>query len=138
MIKMWEKIKPYYGCQIRVDRGLYQHHGIYASDDEVYQFASPQGTEISPETAVVHRTTLDNFLKGGELEVRVYTDEEKKKLRSPDEIIDYAKAHIGEKGYNLFSNNCEHFSNRCAFGVSESNQIEGLTNLLGRLFGGNL
>ena len=135
---MWEKIKPYYGCQIRVDRGLYHHHGIYASDDEVYQFASPQGAEISPETAVVHRTTLANFLKGGELEVRTYTDEEKKKLRKPDEIIEYAKAHIGEKGYNLITNNCEHFSNRCAFGVSESNQIEGLQNLLAGLFGGRL
>ena len=127
---MWEKIKPYYGCQIRVDRGLYHHHGIYASDDEVYQFASPQGAEISPETAVVHRTTLANFLKGGELEVRTYTDEEKLKLRKPDEIIEYAKAHIGEKGYNLITNNCEHFSNYCAFNEKRSNQVEDVLSLL--------
>ena len=132
---MWEKIKPEPGDQISVERGFYSHHGIYIGNDEVIHFASPTGSEISPETAVVHKTTLENFLKGGELLVRVYTDEEKKKLRSKDEIIDYAIAHIGEKGYNIISNNCEHFSNRCAFGSSQSDQIDGLKNLLGALFG---
>lgn len=133
---MWEKINPSYGSQIRVNRGLYYHHGIYANDDLVYQFASPEGSEISSETAVVGTTTLAKFLKGGELEVRVYTEEEKKRLKKPEDIIAYAEAHIGERGYNIISNNCEHFSNRCAFGVSESDQINELQNLLGRLFGG--
>ena len=133
---MWEKIKPTYGCQIRVDRGLYKHHGIYVSDDEVIHFASPNGSEISPQTAVVHKTTLENFLKGGELEVRTYTDEEKKQVRTPEEIVDYANAHLGEKGYNIVSNNCEHFSNRCAFGKSESEQVNNFENFLFSIFGG--
>ncbi len=133
---MWKKINPSFGSQIRVNRGYYYHHGIYESDDVIYQFASPEGSEVSPETAVVGTTTLAKFLKGGELEVRIYTEEEKQKLKKPKEIIEYAKAHIGERGYNLITNNCEHFSNRCAFGVSQSDQINDLTNLLGRLFGG--
>ncbi len=131
---MWTVKKPEYGNQIRVNRGLYYHHGIYESDDIVYQFASKDG-ELNPETAEVCTTSLSDFLKGGVLEVREYTDEEKKTLRSPDEIIKYAKEHLGEMGYNLISNNCEHFSNRCAFGISESNQVDDFFNTLRRIFG---
>ena len=130
---MWVNKKPEYGDQIRVNRGFYYHHGIYESDDAVYHFASPMGSEISPETAVVHKTTLENFLKGSPVEVREYTNEELLNKRKPEEIIDYAKAHIGERGYNLVSNNCEHFSNRCAFGKSDSDQVK---NVLNFLFGG--
>ena len=131
---MWTVKKPEYGNQIRVNRGLYYHHGIYESDDIVYQFASKDG-ELNPETAEVCTASLSDFLKGGVLEVREYTDDEKKTLRSPDEIIKYAKEHLGEKGYNLISNNCEHFSNRCAFGISESNQVDDFFNTLRRICG---
>ena len=131
---MWCFKKPEYGNQIRVNRGLYYHHGIYESDDCVYQFASPEGSEISPETAVVCTTTLKKFLNGGDLEVREYTEEELKELKPKDEIIKYAKEHLGEMGYNLISNNCEHFSNRCAFGKSESEQVNNIFSLLGGLF----
>ena len=121
---MWELKNPVYGDQIRVCRGLYYHHGIYASNDSVYQFAAPIGSEISPENARVICTTLGEFLKGGNIEVRVYTEEELKQKRTPEEIIQYAKEHLGEGGYDLVSNNCEHFSNRCAFGVSNSSQVD--------------
>ena len=130
---MWVNKKPEYGDQIRVNRGFYYHHGIYEVDDSVYHFASPMGSEISPDTAVVHKTTLENFLKGSPVEVREYTNEELLNKRKPKEIIDYAKAHLGEKGYNIVSNNCEHFSNRCAFGKSDSDQVK---NVLNFLFGG--
>lgn len=130
---MWVNKKPEYGDQIRVNRGFYYHHGIYESDDAIYHFASPIGSEISPETAVVHKTTLENFSKGSPVEVREYNDEELLNKRKPNEIIEYAKAHIGERGYNIVSNNCEHFSNRCAFGKSDSDQVK---NVLNFLFGG--
>ncbi len=132
---MWEKKKPICGDQIRVNRGFYYHHGIYIDDDNVIHFASPTGSEISPETAVVHKTTLRGFLKDGEVEVRCYTDEELKRRRPVSDIINYAILHQGEKGYNLVYNNCEHFSNRCAFGVSESDQVNNVFSSLGALFG---
>ena len=51
---MWSNTKkPEIGSQIRVNRGLYYHHGIYESDDVIYQFASPVGSEVSPETAII-------------------------------------------------------------------------------------
>lgn len=131
---MWVNKKPSYSDQIRVNRGLYYHYGIYESDDVVYQFASPKGSEVSEETATINTISLNDFLKGGNLEVREYTKEELKLKKSPDEIIAYAKAHLGEMGYNLINNNCEHFANRATFGKSESSQVNDVLSFLGGLF----
>ncbi len=131
---MWSNRKPNYSDQIRVNRGLYYHYGIYESDEVVYQFASPKGAEISPETATINTISLEEFLKGGELEVRDYTLEELKERKKPEEIIEYAKNHLGEMGYDLINNNCEHFANRATFGKSESSQVNNIFSLLGGLF----
>ena len=121
---MWVKKKPEFGDQIRVNRGLYYHHGIYRDDNCVYQFAVPGGKDIDPENARVCICTLEAFLKGGELEVREYSEEEKKTKRNPLEVIEYAQDHLGEAGYNLLTNNCEHFSNRCVFKEEKTTQVD--------------
>ena len=125
---MWSNRRPNYSDQIRVNRGLYYHYGIYESDDVVYQFASPEGAEISPETATINTISLEGFLKGGVLEVRDYTSEEEKIKKSPDEIIEYAKNHLGEMGYDLINNNCEHFAVWCQTNISDSSQVKKLEN----------
>lgn len=132
---MWVNKKPEMGDHIRVNRGFYYHHGIYKDDNCIYQFAAPQGSEISPENAIICTTTLELFLKGGELEVMEYNSEELKDKRKPKEIIACAKKLVGNKfgGYNIVTNNCEHFANYCVFGVKRSEQVE---NVLSALFGG--
>ena len=52
-----------------------------------------------------------------------------------DDFIKYAKSKVGTglNTYNLVTNNCEHFSNMCAFGKSSSSQVEDVIKLL---FGG--
>lgn len=132
---MWIKKKPSYGDQIRVNRGLYFHHGIYVSDDEVIQYASPKGSEISAATALIISTSLSQFLNGGEVEVREYNREELDRVRSKEEIVEFAKSKLGTGlgEYNLINNNCEHFSNYCAFGIKESNQVEDIFKMI---FGG--
>jgi hypothetical protein len=132
---MWKTKKPVLGDHIRVSRGLYYHHGIYADDYCVFHFASPSDNEMNPETARVLYTTLDGFLKGGTLEVREYTFEESNKKRNPKEVIDAAIKSIGEGGYNVISNNCEHFANRCIFGEAKSEQVDNVKELLRRMFG---
>ena len=37
-------------------------------------------------------------------------------------------------GYDLLNNNCDHFSNLCAFGKKKSDQVDDILNLLGGLF----
>ena len=128
--------KPSLGDQIKVNRGIYDHHGIYIGDDKVIQFGSTT-SELDPSKAMVIETSLDDFLKGGELLVATYTEEELKKRRNPNEIVEYAKAHLGDKGYDLINNNCEHFSNECAFGEHKSFQVDNVLGLFAKLFGGN-
>ncbi len=132
---MWTIKNPIIGDHIRVNRGLYYHHGIYVSDDCVIHFAPPNSTgTIDPANAMVVNTNLEAFLNGGLLEVRVFNEQELKFKREPQDIINYAFSRIGEKGYNLISNNCEHFANECLFGVKKSNQVD---SILSFLFGGN-
>lgn len=131
---MWETKKPQFGDQIKVNRGFYSHHGIYAADDCVIHFAPPGNTGVlDPSKARIIKTSLDEFLNGGQLEVRVYTEEEKKNKRNPIDIVNYAFTCLGQGGYDIVSNNCEHFSNLCAFGTKKSGQVESVLNLL---FGG--
>lgn len=122
---------PVFGDQIRVNRGMYFHHGIYASDDCVIHFAPPLNAQsINPEAARIITTSLEQFLGEGVLEVRIYNEQELKEKRTPSEIVNYALAHLGEGGYDLVKNNCEHFSNDCAFGRKVSAQVDSIFSLL--------
>lgn len=125
--EIWVQKMPQKGDHIRVQRmnGLYAHHGIYVSDEEVIHFTRKDDDSIldwsKPE---VIQTDLSYFLKGGILEVKEYTDEEFADLYSPEQIVTYARACLGDKGYNLIFNNCEHFANVCTLGRFRSHQVE--------------
>lgn len=125
--EIWVQKTPQKGDHIRVQRmnGLYAHHGIYVSDEEVIHFTGKDDDSIldwsKPE---VIQTDLAYFLKGGILEVKEYTDEEFADLYSPEQIVIYARACLGDKGYNLIFNNCEHFANVCTLGRFRSHQVE--------------
>ena len=54
----------------------------------------------------------------------VYTRAERIHLYTPEETIRRAKERIGENGYNLIANNCEHFALWCKTGVSMSFQVQ--------------
>ena len=130
--EIWVKKRPAMGDHIRVNRGLYCHHGIYVSDDEVIHFTGNEDDSIldwsKPE---VISSDLDYFLKGDTLEVKEYTDDELEDLYPVDHIVQYARACLGDKGYNLVFNNCEHFANTCTLGRFRSRQVE---NVFGALF----
>ena len=57
-----------------------------------------------------------------------YSDE-----RTPQDVVNYAFSRVGEGGYNIISNNCEHFANDCLFGKKKSNQVD---SILSFVFGG--
>ena len=120
----WERKRPEFGDQIRVNRGFYYHHGIYVDDNNVIQFGSING-ELDPSKARVIVTTLQDFLKNATfLEVREFNEEEVAKKRSPSDVVNYAFMQLGRGGYNLISNNCEHFANECLFGTKKSEQVD--------------
>ncbi|MDR2822663.1 MAG: lecithin retinol acyltransferase family protein [Acholeplasmatales bacterium] len=128
-----DDILPVYGDQIRVSRGLYYHHGIYVDDANIIQFGS-LSRELNPEDALVLISDLKTFLRNGVLEVRVFTEEELKTKKNSDEVVKYALSKLGEKGYNIITNNCEHFCNECIFGVKQSEQVDSVLSILDLLF----
>jgi NC domain. len=123
--EIWIKRKANKGDHIKVDRGLYTHHGVYISNDEVIHFTgSEEDSVLDWSKPEVIQTDLSYFLKDGELEVKEYTDDELQDLYPVDHIIAYARACLGDKGYNLVFNNCEHFANVCTLGRFRSRQVE--------------
>ena len=62
--------------------------------------------------------------------IRKKTNEEKYHLYSPEETVARARSKIGEKSYNLFTHNCEHFALWCKTGIDESHQINHWKDIL--------
>lgn len=127
--EVWEYKKPEKGDHIRVSRGLYTHHGVFITKDEVIHFTGEENDNVLDWSKnEVIQSPLERFLLGGQLEVKVYTNEELEDLYPVQEIIQYARHCVGDRGYNLVLNNCEHFANTCTLGRFRSRQVE---NVLG-------
>ena len=137
-----------FGDVIGVDRGLYQHFGVYVSNDCVIEYAAPSGDFGG--TAQVQAVSLQKFLQGQTnyficifpaqppeisakgadesfvqlaLLLRRTIKGERYHLYTPEETVQRARSRLGETAYNLALNNCEHFAVWCKTGVSESAQV---------------
>lgn len=137
LAEIWTCIMPKCGDHIRVNRGIYYHHGIYVARNEVIHFTGTDDDSVMDwDKAAVIKTDLNYFLKAGQVEVKEYNDEEIGDLYPVDGIVQYARACLGDEGYNLVFNNCEHFANACTLGRYRSRQVEKI--LGGKLFMGIL
>ena len=127
----WLFKHPVKGDHIKVDRGGYTHHGVYISDDEVIHFTGTEDDSILDWSKnEVIKTDLNYFLRGGNVQVKEYTEDELNDLYPMDHIAAYARACLGDRGYNLIFNNCEHFANICTLGRFRSKQVEEVFNLI--------
>ena len=104
----------------------YSHHGIDLGDGGVIHFESDpwrklSGTVATSRSAVIREVSLDVFSGGRPLYVRQYDI-----CDDAETVIQRAKIRIGEVGYDVFGNNCEHFAVWCKTGKHESTQVESL------------
>lgn len=122
----WEFIEPKKGDIIRVKFSSFYHYGIFLDDDNIVQFGlSPVLRSIADSKNVkVCVSDMNTFLNGEFLEVGVLDKKELKNRRSADEIEKTALSRIGEGGYNILYNNCEHFAYECVFGQKYCSQTE--------------
>ena len=93
----WEPTACQAGDMVRIRLGSVYHYGIFVSEDEVIQFGLPPTAENRAE---------------------------QRRRIPPSETVARARARLGEGGYNLIHNNCEHFVNECVFGESRCTQEE--------------
>lgn len=120
----WSEREPRFGDIIRVKVKFYHHYGIFVDPERVVQFGLPDNTGLDPETIEVIVTDIYTFLNGGDLETAVLDRKEERARKSPDETVQYALSRVGERGYNILHNNCEHFVNECVFGTAKSDFLE--------------
>lgn len=95
------------------------HYGVVVGEDEVVHF------NLSDDNGIcIIKSNFERFINGGSSLKRCSISELNKKYTG-EEVATRAEAHIGTDfgGYNLISNNCEHFANWCACGERFSNQI---------------
>jgi hypothetical protein len=109
------------GSHIRVRRlAGYWHHGIYVGEGMVVHF---NGEVLSTEAACIQHATMDAFADGGAVEVVSYGRGRKGRKFSGVKIAERAANKVGESGYHLFNNNCEHFATWCVTGKAYCDQI---------------
>ncbi len=154
---MFIKMQVKAGDVIKVNRGLYSHFGVYAGNNQVIHYTGATGPEDF--NGIVRETSLEEFLNGAEkfdicnfpehpsfnlvtknsstvfkiwqtiknLQIANY------KLYSPEETVRRARSKLGEGGYNLALNNCEHFAAWCKTGVRSSKQVNAILDFIALL-----
>jgi len=106
----------------RIVKGLpYNHCGIYEGDGKVIHFAPLEGMEISQKNGIIHRTTIEKFKDNCPLFIMKFPQ---KKCFPPDVVVKRARSRLGEKGYDLKWNNCDHFATWCKTGKHKSIQVD--------------
>ena len=115
------------GAQLFISRPGYRHFGIYVGDGRIIHYAG----RVRYAQGMIEEVSLDEFAEGRAIRIG----------RLPagpfdgDEIVRRARSRLGERRYDLFRNNCEHFCNWCQLGESRSDQVEWLA-WPARLLGG--
>lgn len=126
-MKWWpEECEP--GDMVRVKVGTFWHYGVFVSEDEVIQFGLPPVGfgELREEDTHVLATDAETFAHGGIIEHAVFDRKERRDRLAPDRTVALARARLGEGGYDVLHNNCEHFAFECVFGEHRSEQIDAL------------
>jgi len=96
--------------------GLYQHHGISCGDGTVIHH--PGGLH-NKSNSDISRTSIANFANGRDVFIFPHFTGD-----PPEFVVKRAESKLGEAGYNLFNNNCEHFAVWCKTGIKECHQIK--------------
>lgn len=114
-------------CNEQVD-----HYGVYVSDTEVIQFGKNPSLRIGATEAdvCVLSTDINEFRNGTYPEFADMSFSEKMKRLNPEKTVKLARERLGEGGYNIIHNNCEHFAYECVFGKKYSSQEEKVRALI--------
>ena len=147
--------EPQNGDVIRVNRGLYSHYGIYIADsNHVIHYTGANGP--NDFNGIVRETTLAEFLNGAEsftvckfpehpqnfpakrnagglakiLQLIRIIKMANYHLYSGEETVRRARSRLGEGGYNLALNNCEHFAVWCKTGIKDSSQVDHILDII--------
>lgn len=121
----------------------YEHFGVYIGNDKVIHFASKKegmpksvnkislASFVSEQTGTFFLIDFDKYFEEAPIyEMIPVLAVIAKNMRmsnykdiSAKETVRRAKSRLGETGYSLLFNNCEHFAMWCKTGSAECNQL---------------
>lgn len=136
-----------YGDVICVNRGIYDHYGVYSGYGNVIHYT--KGNSLFD--GVIRETSMAQFLEGStNLHVCNYDNlgrqigngayepksiigglwmlgeiffGKQATVYSPEDTVARARSCIGLHSYDLLTHNCEHFAAWCKTGVARSEQV---------------
>lgn len=103
------------GHHIKVNRGLYHHHGIYMGGGWVAELAKPA------EGGVTRMVSLATFTRGAGLQIVDHANG-----LPLHAVIENVRRAPHWRRYDLLDWNCEHFATWCSTHVVESEQVRSL------------
>ncbi len=90
----------------------YEHHGIDCGDGSVIHYSKTGEAQVT-------RTSKESFARGS----AVYTQRVSTAF-IPEFVVERAESRLGERQYDLFFNNCEHFADWCKTGGGKCTQLD--------------
>jgi hypothetical protein len=108
--------EPPFAAHLVTPRALYTHHGIYVGNGRVVHY---RGLEGGWRRGPVEEVSLKRFACGRSVRVR-----HDSRRFDRTEVVARARSRLGELGYRLLTNNCEHFCAWALQGESRSRQVE--------------
>lgn len=97
----------------------YEHHAVSVGHGMVVHFTKVLGPfNPKQDPSIIECTTVEDFAQGGEVRVRPHPD-----ALPTNEILRRAYEKLGQSGWRLFSNNCEHFATWCITNRHDSEQV---------------
>lgn len=112
----------------------YKHYALYMGHGKIIHFGLNRAIaeDKADKEQTIHIASIQELLitddKNREKDFKIYHPEKAK--FSPNKSINRAKSRLGEAGYNLISNNCEHFVNWCVYDKKESFQVDDTIGLI--------
>ncbi len=139
--------------------GLYDHYGIYTGNGGMIHYADPSGDwgknivvhrttvdAFKEDSEYLFVIDFDKFVKKHGISIfdiitpdginvqklfaALLRNSNYYHLYTQEETVKRAESRLGERSYNIATNNCEHFAIWCKTGVSESTQVENFLQMI--------
>lgn len=115
---------PKVGDHIYYDCGTHAHHGIYCGDfpykDRIFKDVVIH-YEGKVKGGQIRGLSYSKFAAGHDVKLMKYAPEV---CFEPEIVVRRAINRLGECGYDLLENNCEHFAAWCKSGKHQSEQVK--------------
>ncbi|KAL8562986.1 hypothetical protein ACOMHN_004678 [Nucella lapillus] len=126
------------GDLLQFPRGVYSHWAVYIGEGEVAHLAGDDDDGINGKVDSTHLFTIcgqnfrkafvkvDRFLEvaGRSKAIRNNRKDKQFEPLPADHIVGNALMKLGEVGYNVLYQNCEHFASWCRYGEGKSDQAD--------------